>query len=115
MDIADIVRDNLKKEGLDVTLINARFVKPFDKKLIKSLSDDHSLLVTMEENVLTGGFGEHVCRYVEESEVDIKVLPIALPDAYIEHGSVKILFEESGIDPESVKNRVISEYNNLSK
>ena len=115
MDIAGIVRDNLKKEGLNVTLINARFVKPFDKKLIKNLSEDHSLLVTMEENVLTGGFGEHVCRYVEESEVDIKVLPIALPDAYIEHGSVKILFEESGIDPESVKNRVISEYNNLSK
>ena len=103
------------EEGLNVTLINARFVKPFDKKLIKNLSEDHSLLVTMEENVLTGGFGEHVCRYVEESEVDIKVLPIALPDAYIEHGSVKILFEESGIDPESVKNRVISEYNNLSK
>ncbi len=114
MEIANIVREQMKDEGFNVSLINARFIKPFDKKLIRSLAGDHKLLVTMEENVLTGGFGEHVCRYVSESETGIKVLPIALPDAFIEHGSVKILFGESGIDPESVKKRIISEYNNLS-
>ena len=114
IEVAKPVRESLKEEGFDVTLINARFIKPFDKKLIKELSKDHKLLVTMEENILTGGFGEHVCRYVNESETDIKVLPVALPDSYIEQGSIKILFGESGIDPESVKKRIVSEYNNLS-
>ncbi len=114
VDVAANTRERLKDEGFNVTLINARFAKPIDKKLIKSLAENHKLLVTLEENVLTGGLGEHVCRYVTESETDMKVLPIALPDDYVEHGSVKILFEESGIDPETVKKRIISEYNNVS-
>ena len=82
--------------------------------MIKELSREHKLIVTLEENVLSGGFGEHVCEYVMTSDVKVEVLPIALPNDYIEHGNVKLLFSEAKIDTESVLMRVKSAYNNIT-
>ena len=96
-----------------VSLINARFVKPFDEMLIHKCSKEHTLLVTMEENVQTGGFGEGVCAFVNETQLDISVLNISLPDDYIEHGSVSILQAEAGIDADSVYERIVSFYGNM--
>ena len=103
-------RDILKNKGYSVTLVNARFVQPFDTALIKRLSKDHSLLVTVEENVLSGGFGEHVCRFVQESRLDINVKVCALPDEYIEQGSVPVLLKNAGLDAESIAKTVEKEY-----
>ena len=110
---ADIVRKRLKEAGYSVSLINARFVKPFDEMLIHKCSKEHTLLVTMEENVQTGGFGEGVCAFVNETQLDISVLNISLPDDYIEHGSVSILQAEAGIDADSVYERIVSFYGNM--
>lgn len=112
-EIAISVRNRMKEEGYNVTLVNARFVKPLDRGMIKELSKDHKLIVTMEENVLSGGFGEHVCEYVHTSDINVKILPIALPNDYIEHGNVNLLFSETGIETESVIKRVKSAYNNI--
>ncbi|MDU0939068.1 MAG: 1-deoxy-D-xylulose-5-phosphate synthase [Clostridiales bacterium] len=114
IEIAISVRNRLKEEGWNVTLVNARFVKPLDRAMIKELSREHKLIVTLEENVLSGGFGEHVCEYVMTSDVKVEVLPIALPNDYIEHGNVKLLFSEAKIDTESVLMRVKSAYNNIT-
>ena len=103
-------RDILKNKGYSVTLVNARFVQSFDTALIKRLSKDHSLLVTVEENVLSGGFGEHVCRFVQESRLDINVKVCALPDEYIEQGSVPVLLKNAGLDAESIAKTVEKEY-----
>lgn len=81
----------LEAEGISATLINARFAMPFDKEAIKELPAEHSLLVTMEENVQSGGFGEHVTEYVKTNGIALEVLTVALPDCYVEHGNVEVL------------------------
>ena len=85
------VRAKLKEEGVSCTLANARFVKPFDKELVDRLAKNHRLIVTMEENVLQGGFGLPVTAYIHEHYPQVKVMNIALPDAYVEHGNVSVL------------------------
>lgn len=113
VETADIVRNNLKAKGYSVSLVNARFVKPLDESLIFKLCCNHKLVITMEENVQTGGFGERVCQLINELQLKSYVLNISLPDDYIEHGSVDILKAETGIDAETVTERVISVYENL--
>lgn len=110
--VAHQVRKNLKEKGYQVTLINGRFIKPLDESIIFKCGREHSLMVTMEENVISGGFGERVCQLVSELQIPMKVLNIALPDDYIEHGSVDILKCEAGIDAETVTERIISFYEN---
>lgn len=102
------VRELLLQKGIDATIVNARFIKPIDTDMIASLTKDHRLFVTMEENVLSGGYGERVSEYLEESGLHREVLHIALPDAYVEHGNVDILKEELGIDPASIAHKIIS-------
>ena len=98
----------LEAEGISATLINARFAMPFDKKAIKELPAEHSLLVTMEENVQSGGFGEHVTEYVKTNGIALEVLTVALPDCYVEHGNVEVLKKELHVDAESVAKRIIA-------
>ncbi len=102
----------LKSMGYFCSLINVRFVKPLDRELLDNLAKDHDLLVTMEENVATGGFGEHVVRYFNEKNMagEIKIQNIALEDVYVEHGNVEILKKEHGIDAESVVKRIVANY-----
>ena len=104
---AETVREILKDKGMNCTLINARFVKEFDKEMIYQLAEEHKLLVTMEENVSTGGFGERVMDYVHSAKIDLAVEKIALPDMYVEHGNVNILYKETGIDSETVVEKII--------
>ena len=106
--VAEEVRETLKEKGLSCTLINARFVKEFDKEMIGDLAADHKLLVTLEENVVTGGFGERVVDYVASNQIDLSVEKIALPDMYVEHGNVNILYRDAEIDAESVVERILS-------
>ena len=96
------VEEALKQRGYEVTLINARFVKPLDEEMLLQLLENHRLIVTMEENVFRGGFGEAVNDFYQNQGASVKVLNIAIPDRYIEHGSIDILKKEAGIDAESV-------------
>ncbi len=101
------VRENLKCAGYSCSLVNARFVKPIDEDMIRKLSENHRLLVTIEENVKAGGFGEHVLSYVAKENLPVRVFPLALPDAYIEHGSIDVLRKVNGIDSESMTARIL--------
>ena len=91
-------------------MVNARFVKPIDEEKIIELSKNHNLLVTMEENVASGGYGEKVRSFVDEKELNAEVLTVAIPDEYVEHGNVDILKKEVGIDAQSVFDKVIEMY-----
>ena len=104
------VREELKKLHYQCTLINARFAKPLDEELLLSLSADHKLLVTLEENVITGGFGQQVTQFLTDTGQMIKVLQIAIPDQFVEQGSVGRLREETGLDTDSIVKRIIVEY-----
>ena len=110
---AEKVAGMLEEQGIKATVINARFAVPFDKDRIVELTQNHKLLVTMEENVTSGGFGEHVASFVNENDLDIKVQVIALPDAYVEHGNVDRLKEDILIDATSVYNRILDLYKQM--
>ncbi len=104
------VRNRLKAQGISCTLVNARFVKPIDTELIDLLLPDHSLLVTLEENVASGGYGEKVRAYTDTLQTKTKVINICIPDCYVEHGSVDILRKELKIDAESVVQRILENW-----
>ncbi len=103
---AEHVREKWKEAGFSCTLANGRFVKPIDTELLDRLAERHSRLVTLEENVLQGGYGLAVTAYIHEHYPWIRVLNIALPDAYVEHGNVSRLRECLGIDSDSVIHRM---------
>lgn len=107
---AQQVRTALKELGYACTLINMRFVKPIDEELLRQVAKEHKLVVTMEENVACGGFGEHVMDYLNRIGSQVRVLPIALPDDYVEHGNVELLRKEVGIDPETIEKKILASY-----
>lgn len=100
------VREKLKEEGYECSLANGRFIKPFDRELVDRLAGKHRLIVTMEENVLQGGYGLTVGAYIHEHYPEVKVFHVALPDAYVEHGNVSILRRGLGIDSDSIIERM---------
>lgn len=104
------VRQKLKETGYSCSLVNARFVKPIDEEAVKEACRDHKLLVTMEENVASGGFGEKVRAYADSLHTQTRVLCIAIPDEYVEHGNVELLKQEVGIDADSIVKKVMTEY-----
>ena len=109
------VRDRLRQMGYGCTLVNARVVKPLDQEAIRTLQAEHQLLVTMEENVKAGGFGEAVLEYLNEIKSQTRAMVIALPDDYVEHGNVDLLKQECGIDADSVVKKIVIEYIGLTK
>ncbi len=103
-------RERLKKEGLDISVVNMRFLKPFDTGLLEEALKGHSLFVTLEEGVVTGGFGQAVANWVNNRDNSVKVLCIGLPDKFLEHGSASILKEKYGISADKVAERVLEAY-----
>ena len=103
---AEHIREKMKAEGYRVTLANGRFVKPVDLQLVDRLARNHEFVVTLEENVLKGGFGLEVTAYIHERYPQVKVLNVALPDAYVEHGNVSVLREGLGIDSDSIIRKI---------
>ena len=104
--IAEKVRDVLKEQGYSVTLVNARFAAPLDEACIRRLADTHELIVTMEENVASGGLGEHVAAFVCREQLSVQLLAVSVPDQFVEHGSVGELYEMLGLDVASVAERI---------
>ncbi len=109
--VAVEVRERLKEKGHGCSLVNARFVKPVDEEMTRAAFRTHKLVVTMEENVSSGGFGEKV-REIQNKEMisghepAAKLLTVAIPDEYVEHGNVELLKAEVGIDAEHILERI---------
>ncbi|MBD5526634.1 MAG: 1-deoxy-D-xylulose-5-phosphate synthase [Lachnospiraceae bacterium] len=108
--VALTVREQLKERGYSCSLTNARFVKPIDEQAVREACREHKLIVTMEENVLSGGYGEKVRAYVDEINAPVHVLNIAIPDEYVEHGNVELLKREIGIDADSIVKKIMTAY-----
>lgn len=108
------VRRALKDMGYSCSLVNARFVKPIDEEMVREMAQSHKLLVTMEENVESGGFGEKVRECLDELQTSCRLLSIAIPDEYVEHGNVSLLYQEVGIDADSVIKRIVTAYAPIS-
>ena len=108
VETAQEVYCKLKEAGHSVSLINARFIKPFDEKLLLELVQTHKLVVTLEENIYTGGFGQQVASFLHQNaEKDVQALGIALPETFIEHGTPEILKEKYGIDADTITEKIL--------
>lgn len=109
--MAEEVQKQLKERmDMDVALVNARFVKPIDEELLRSFADTYELVVTLEENVKDGGFGERVLAFAEEEDLPFGVEIIALPDRFIPHGSVLYQMKQVGFTPEDICGRIEEYY-----
>ncbi len=104
-----LAREMLLHDGFGATIVNMRFVKPFDEELVRKLAKTYSYLVTMEDNVYSGGFSQRIQAFLEQERIEGKsVIPICLPDTYIEHGSPEELYDKYGMDAVSVAARIKS-------
>lgn len=109
--MAEEVQKRLKERmDMDAALVNARFVKPIDEELLRSFADTYELVVTLEENVKDGGFGERVLAFAEEEDLPFGVEIIALPDRFIPHGSVSYQMKQVGFTPEDICGRIEEYY-----
>lgn len=109
--MAEEVQKQLKERmDMDAALVNARFVKPIDEELLRNFADTYELVVTLEENVKDGGFGERVLAFAEEEDLPFGVEIIALPDRFIPHGSVSYQMKQVGFTPEDICGRIEEYY-----
>ncbi len=98
----------LKEEGQEVTVVNCRFIKPMDGKVLKEIRERCHLIITAEENSLKGGFGEGVDETLESLRLSLSgVYHLGIPDAFIEHGSRKKLLKSIGLTPEEISDYVL--------
>ena len=101
------VKKLLEDKGVDVSVVNARFIKPIDEAMLSETVSRHHFIVTMEEGILTGGFGQSVSHWCQENAKDMSVIKnIALPDKFIEHGSVDLLKKKYEIDALSIAKKI---------
>lgn len=99
---------NLAKDGIEATVVNARFVKPLDSELILALARSKRLIVTVEEAYLAGGFGSAVMELLEENGLldSVKLVRMGMPDRIVTHGDAKLLLAKYGLDSDGIYNKV---------
>ncbi len=100
--------ENLAREGIDTTVVNARFVKPLDAQLLLALARTKRLIVTVEESYLAAGFGSAVIELLEENGLQdkVRVVRMGIPDRLVTHGDAKLLLAKYGLDVDGIYNRV---------
>lgn len=103
----------LAQHGLTVSLADARYLKPIDRQLISHLACTHKYLVTIEDNVLAGGFGSAVLETLQEERLQAALLRVGIPDEFVEHGKVDILFEYLDMRPEAIMDTIINRWPEL--
>lgn len=106
------VKNLLEKEGLNISVINPRFVKPLDQQLLNQLVEDqYKLVVTLEENLLIGGYGQTVAAWFENHHVNqVDVINMGIDDVYVEQGNVNVLKEALGLDAQTVAQNIQKQY-----
>jgi 1-deoxy-D-xylulose-5-phosphate synthase len=102
------VAAQLEQQGIRATVVNARFAAPLDRECIRTLAENHELLVTMEENVQSGGLGEHVAAMLAQEQLPVSCICVAIPNQFVEHGSVEQLRRALGIDADTVTKQILS-------
>jgi 1-deoxy-D-xylulose-5-phosphate synthase len=98
---------NLEKDGIETTVVNARFVKPLDSELILALAQSKRLIITVEEAYLAGGFGSAVMELLEENGMldSVRLVRMGVPDRIVTHGDPKLLLAKYGLDADGIYNK----------
>ena len=109
VEIAWKVKDKLSDRGISATVVNARFMAPLDERAILLAAEKYPLIVTMEENVASGGFGEHIAALLKREGANTGLLTIAIENRYVEHGDVERLRKVLGIDADTITEKICEE------
>ena len=112
---AEEVYEELAKKDISAGVYNMRFVSPIDYETVFSAATGSKLIVTLEENISYGGFGEHIAAYCCKNGLKTLVISISLPDAYICQGSSTQLKKMYGLDAESITKRILKEFDSGNK
>ena len=99
--------DLLEENNKNVTFVNARFIKPIDYDMIDYLAKDHDFIITVEEGIKRGGYGEGIETYIMENDLNIKVVSLAIDDMFVEQGAVEELRERIGISYKDIYEKVL--------
>ena len=99
---AEEVRKELLEQGISPTVINGRFIKPIDETAVLEACRTHKLIVTLEENVAAGGYGEAIAAFMKREKLDNDLYLVAIPDRFIEHGSIDQLKQEIEMDAPAI-------------
>ncbi|MBI4297339.1 MAG: 1-deoxy-D-xylulose-5-phosphate synthase [Chloroflexi bacterium] len=105
----------LEKQGVSARVINARFAKPLDRDLILQAAEETSRLVTVEENTLSGGFGSQVAHLLATAQSQARLLTLALPDDFIEHGPQTLLRSLYGIDASGIAHQALASFPEIAQ
>ena len=108
-----IARENLSKKGINITIVDARFAKPLDEKLIWQIANDHNAVITIEEGSI-GGFGSHVAQLLNEKNLldnNLKYRSMFLPDRFIDHDKPDIMYKYAGLDSSNIENKILDTIN----
>lgn len=109
VEIAWNVKEKLSDRGISATVVNARFMAPLDERALLLAAKKYPLIVTLEENVASGGFGEHVAALLQTRNQSVKFLPVAIENRYVEHGDVERLRKVLGIDADTITEKICEE------
>lgn len=112
VEVAYEAYERLVEQGYSITLVNARFIRPLDEEMLKKLAGEHEIIVTLEEHVLTGGYGQAVSAYYMQNRYRNRVRNLAIPDCFVEHGQVDELRAKYGLDASGVVQAVLEELKN---
>ncbi len=108
-----IAEENLKKKGINLTIIDARFSKPLDENLIWQIASEHEAIITIEEGSI-GGFGSHVGQFLSEKNLldnNLKFRSMILPDRFIDHDKPELMYKYAGLDADSIESKVMDTLN----
>ena len=108
-----IASESLKKKGINITLVDARFVKPLDESLIWQMATDHEAIITIEEGSI-GGFGSHVSHFLNDKNLldnNLKYRSMILPDRFIDHDKPDLMYKFAGLDANSIENKILDTLN----
>lgn len=114
MEEAHKVVEQLCERGYMCSLINVRFVKPMDVDVLNKMAENHKLFVTIEEGIASGGYGEKVVNYVSKENLPVNVLVNAIPDQYVEQGSIGLLRKEIQLDAESIVGKIVEAFDRIN-
>ena len=108
-----LASENLKKKGIDISIIDARFAKPLDENLIWQIATEHEVLITIEEGSI-GGFGSHVSQFLSEKNLldsNLKFRSMILPDRFIDHDKPELMYKFANLDSIGIENKILDTLN----
>lgn len=99
----------LEENGVSVSVINTIFLKPMDKVMLKEVACKHKIIVTIEDNIIRGGFGENVLSFYNNKNIDVKTINLGFPDEFIQHGNIELLYDKYGLSGEKISQSILNE------